>query len=328
LKKLHRLGILPGGFKQYVTTLQKCLEYIQQNNLTQQQLVQWFLRTFPSSERIARDFVFTIRDLRLIVESAGKFCLSEIAKSFLETRDKRTLYQQLDTNFIGIHDIITLLYKQPLTLDEICSYLRVTYETKWQKATQCRIRIYWLRGLGYVIKDGRKYTLATEGKSLVESVSEEKPPTHKEIQDIIVQLGDVLNHWTKKEYSVDGYSLDVVWKKIETGVPSDVFEIQLRGNLHEAFSKLKQAYDKWNSKPFLVTTSENKLKAESLARSSFHEIENIVHVKTFKEVLEWYNSVKQASNITVKMGYKGIVVKRWRKTVPKKEQLITDNHCQ
>ena len=313
MKKLHRLGILPGGFKQYVTTLQKCLEYIQQNNLTQEQLVQWFLRTFPSSERIAPDFVFTIRDLRLIAESAGKFCLSEIANSFLETRDKRTLYQQLDTNFIGIQDIITMLYKQPLPLDDICSYLRVTYATKWQKATQCSIRINWLRGLGYVTKDGQKYTLTAEGKSLVEIVSAEKRPTHKEIQDIIVQLGDVLNHWTKKEYSLDGYSLDVVWKKIKTGVPSDVFEIQLRGNLHEAFSKLKQAYDKWNSKPYLITTSENKLKAESLASSSFHEIENIVNVRTFEELMKWYDSVKQASNITVKMGYKGMVLKRMRK---------------
>lgn len=313
MKKLHRLGILPGGFKQYVTTLQKCLEYIQQNNLTQEQLVQWFLRTFPSSGSIARDSVFTIRHLQLIMESASKFYLSEVAKSFLETRDKRTLYQQLDTNFIGIHDIITLLYKQPLALDEICSYLRVTCEKKWQKATQCRIRIYWLRGLGYVIKDGRKYTLTAEGRSLVESVSEEKPQTHKEIQGVAVQLGKVLTRVVEKEYPIDGYLLDVVWKKIKTGVPSEVFEIQLRGNLHEAFSKLKHAYDKWNSKPFLVTTSQNKLKAESLASSSFHEIEDIVKVLTFKDLIEWYNLVIPASNIAVKMGYRGIEVKRMRK---------------
>lgn len=313
MKKLRRLGILPGGFKQYVTTLRKSLEYIQQNNLAQEQFVQWFLRTFPSSERIARDSVFTIRNLRLIVESEGRFCLSEEAKSFLETQDKIILYQQLDANFIGIQDIITMLYKQPLPLDDICSYLRVTYATKWQKATQCSIRINWLRGLGYVTKDGQKYTLTAEGKSLVEIVSEEKRPTHKEIQDIIVQLGDVLTHHAEKEYPVEGYFLDVVWKKIRTGVPSDVFEIQLHGNLHEAFSKLKHAYDKWNSTPYLVTTSQNKQKAESLAISSFQEIEGIVKVLTFEELMEWYDSVKQASNITAKMGYRGIVVKRWRK---------------
>jgi hypothetical protein len=55
--------------------------------------------------------------------------------------------------------------------------------------------------------------------------------------------------------------------------PAKVFEIQHRGNLDSAFVKLKHAYDVWNARLFLVTTSVvDSRKAHVLLASSFHDM--------------------------------------------------------
>jgi hypothetical protein len=60
----------------------------------------------------------------------------------------------------------------------------------------------------------------------------------------------------EKEKPIDGERIDVVWKRIERGDPNFVFEVQISGNFYEALAKLKHAWDKWNSRPFLVTNEQ------------------------------------------------------------------------
>jgi hypothetical protein len=44
------------------------------------------------------------------------------------------------------------------------------------------------------------------------------------------------------------------------------------GNFYEALTKHKHAWDKWNSKPFLVTTDTYELQAKALLEGSFHRM--------------------------------------------------------
>jgi len=73
--------------------------------------------------------------------------------------------------------------------------------------------------------------------------------------------------------SEDVRPYDVIWRRVAAGQPAKVFEIQHRGNLDSAFVKLKHAYDLWNARLFLVTTSvADSRKAYQLLASSFHEM--------------------------------------------------------
>lgn len=84
-----------------------------------------------------------------------------------------------------------------------------------------------------------------------------------------------------------------MWKKIEKGNPYIAFEVQIGGNFFEALTKLKHAWDLWNSIPFLVTTEEYVDKALKLVEGSFHEIKHVIRVVDWKHVKELYGLLRK-----------------------------------
>jgi hypothetical protein len=97
--------------------------------------------------------------------------------------------------------------------------------------------------------------------------------THQDIQATIAKLAPYYGMEAMQEYRGDIGTYDVIWKRVAAGHPAKVFEIQHRGNLDSAFVKLKHAYDLWNARLFLVTTSvADSRKAYQLLASSFHEM--------------------------------------------------------
>jgi len=313
---------MPGGSREYVSSLRKCLEFVMEKNPRRDQLMAWFMKAFPldgkdRAHRTVRDYVDTVKNLKLIAEENDKFFLCEVSRKFLETHDRFLLYQQLDTNYRGVSDIVELLCNQPLTLDEICSPLSRKIGRKWRRSTQCKMRVDWLQSLGYVIRDGKVYRLTKEGESIVErkgNVGEsgvtiaEETRTHARIQEIIVELGEALGLYAEKEYPIDGELLDVVWKRKKDKSPSVAFEIELSRGLRKAISKLRSTWEGHNSKLFLVTTEKDKLKAESLVSSSFQELarrRDILTIVTVEEIDEWHVSGKKFSDIATVIGFRG-----------------------
>jgi hypothetical protein len=97
--------------------------------------------------------------------------------------------------------------------------------------------------------------------------------THDQIKDKLVQLGKLQGFIAESEYDMDGGKLDVVWRRVERGSPTYVFEVQIGGDLYHAIGKLKHAHDLWNSNIFLVTARNDVAKAHQLLSGTFHEIE-------------------------------------------------------
>jgi predicted RNA-binding protein len=78
-------------------------------------------------------------------------------------------------------------------------------------------------------------------------VIEQPEISHNQLRDMIRDIGLRENRIAETEYPIDSYRLDVIWKRIKAGTPSHVFEVQIGGNLEQALTKLKHAWDKWNS---------------------------------------------------------------------------------
>lgn len=125
---------------------------------------------------------------------------------------------------------------------------------------------------------------------------------HNEIRDKLYSIGQVENFISEKEYPLDGERLDVTWRRVVRGVPTRVFEVQIGGSIHQAISKLKHAWDLWNSEPFLIIESQQKQKAEELLNGTFHEIEKVLKVITIDKVEELYDYLISSRKLKEEFG--------------------------
>jgi hypothetical protein len=127
-------------------------------------------------------------------------------------------------------------------------------------------------------------------------------PSHNEIRDMMGEMGKFRGWISEVEYPIDNMRLDVVWKRIRAGNPSHAFEVQIGGNFFEALTKLKHAWDKWNSTPFLVTTEKYEAEAKQLLEGSFHEIEHVAKIVNWKKIKDLYEAEKKARDLKDEIG--------------------------
>ncbi|MCW4023587.1 MAG: winged helix-turn-helix domain-containing protein [Candidatus Bathyarchaeota archaeon] len=125
----------------------------------------------------------------------------------------------------------------------------------------------------------------------------EKIPKHNELRDMIYEIGKIEGKIAEVEYTIDNWRLDAVWKTIPTGNPKWAFEVQLAGNFYEALTKLKHAWDKWNSTPFLVTTEKYAAQATILLEGSFHEMRDIARIVTWDKIVSLHKCLQEAHKI-------------------------------
>jgi hypothetical protein len=123
------------------------------------------------------------------------------------------------------------------------------------------------------------------------------PLKHNEIRDMLLEIGKIEGKIAEVEYPIDNLRLDVAWKTIASGNPKWAFEVQMGGNFYEALTKLKHAWDKWNSKPFLVTTDRYMMQARSLLEGSFHEMKDDARLVNWKRIVELHKLLTEAHRI-------------------------------
>ncbi|MEM3637972.1 MAG: hypothetical protein QXX17_00065 [Conexivisphaerales archaeon] len=116
---------------------------------------------------------------------------------------------------------------------------------------------------------------------------------HDQIIEKIVQIGKMQRFIADKEYPMDGTRLDVVWRRVEEGSPTYVFEVQVGGDIYHALGKLKHAYDKWNSNTYLILSNEHRPEAEKLLSGTFHEIRERTKLIDLKQAEELFNLKKR-----------------------------------
>lgn len=147
-----------------------------------------------------------------------------------------------------------------------------------------RVRGHWTiteRGRRRVAEEGLHFQPADPA-----AAPEERPLTHVDVQQMLVEIGRVLGLHAETEF--DFY--DVIWREGERSPRlSHVFEVQHKGNVDAALAKLKRAYDSQRSKPFLVVASErdtNRAERQlSLARTGpFHEIGRVTTILSFEQL--------------------------------------------
>lgn len=127
--------------------------------------------------------------------------------------------------------------------------------------------------------------------------------THNDVIADLAEIGRIQGYISDKEYPIDSTRLDVVWRRVERSVPTYVFEVQVEGDIYHAMSKLKHAFDLWNSHIFLVASNRERGKYQELLAGTFHEVAykmQFIEIGLVKELLgkkRDYKNMEQALGI-------------------------------
>lgn len=222
------------------------------------------------------------------------------------TELEKAVYEVLEASPTSMHvrDIFaTLKAKVPHLCDDTitpCPYCKQKHPL-WQHQTRWALTYLKLKRK-LVVSAGTGYWKASEKVETEEEERVTETPTHNQLRDMLYEIGVMEGRVSEKEYRIDGERVDVAWKRIEAGNPYAVFEVQIGGNFYEALAKLKHAWDKWNSRPFLVTTEQYKDRALEWIRGSFHEIETEMKIVDCNKIKELYEAIKKAKDIKAELG--------------------------
>ena len=153
-------------------------------------------------------------------------------------------------------------------------------------------------GFWTVTEKGREIVRA-ESLGITLTKSDDTRLSHVEIQTLLIEIGESLGYFAQAEFEY----FDVIWREADKNPRiSHVFEVQSKGNIDSAFAKLKRAYQRERTKPFLVLASERDLNRarQSLVRE-FQDIESVVTILTFVLVKKVHHNLKSIGEILPKL---------------------------
>jgi len=186
--------------------------------------------------------------------------------------------------------------------------------SEWQtkKVEISDLRVGFWKGINRIrnLKEGQRllerleFTWKIEIPKIMKKREKRKRSLHEEIKEKLLELGRIEGNITEKEYEMPDIKerLDIVWRKIPTSVPTYVFEVQIGGNVHQALSKLKHAFDIWNSNIFLITDEKNLNKVKALLSGTFHEIQHKIRVISVSQFNKLYKLQKEDDELKRKFG--------------------------
>ncbi|MEM0337429.1 MAG: hypothetical protein QXN23_03300 [Candidatus Caldarchaeum sp.] len=160
-------------------------------------------------------------------------------------------------------------------------WVREAVRAKLGKRTIVGISIVTDQSLVQQIMDEISSRWRTSVKVVEKPVSE-----HDEVKSLVAELGRLSNYIVDVEYRMPDISerLDVVWRRVAASVPTFVFEVHIGGNLHQALTKLKHAYDIWNSNIYLVVKEDRYDEVMRYLEGAFHEIKPVIRVLKVSQV--------------------------------------------
>jgi hypothetical protein len=131
---------------------------------------------------------------------------------------------------------------------------------------------------------------------------EETSPSHEQIKKWLLDIGRFQGYVADVEFPMGTERLDAVWRRLPESVPTYVFEVQVGGDLYHALGKLKHAYDIWNSRIFLVGSTEDIPLVNKLLSGTFHEIKPFLRFIETPKIQQLHQSKRNIFDIEKQLG--------------------------
>lgn len=191
----------------------------------------------------------------------------------------------------------------PITKEELASAFSISAFR--QKADRWSLYVFGKEkseGITYPISKFEAVKMEFESRNTV--VRRIDRPDHEQLKRVICEIGKMQGKYTYTEYQIEDKKLDVVWKRLpkENAVPYIAWEVSLGGDLFADLTKLKHAYDVWNSIPVLVTTDERIQDVRAWVEGSFHEIKDVLRIISWRKIKELYEKKGDVKRLEKELG--------------------------
>jgi len=260
---------LPGGSREYVRTLLKILEKIDEG-LLESELELWMKNTFNlPGEKAVKGYIRVVEvDIGLLDRKDDYLKLNASGKQFLQTKDFSFLLNILMNRIVGFEETFRILSDgNSYSLKEIHQKLVRLCQVNWTKNMQPQYRLNWLSSLGYIDYNRRRYSLTQKGLEIAKQLPDRplaklpETPTiqlpsaqepvaelnHTEMIRLMKDLGEIFGFETTENVRlgniVEGLSdelenrtLDVVWRERYRIIP---IEVQAHGSIDSLLNRLE-----------------------------------------------------------------------------------------
>jgi len=155
------------------------------------------------------------------------------------------------------------------------------------------------------LHEGRIVKMRWVSPDEIEIMGEEVELTydHDAVRDALYELGRMKGFIAEKEYPTpEKTKIDVIWKRTEEAAPFAAFEVQIKGNITEALTKLRRAWYLWNSRIFLVTTIDLMHKVEKQIKGPFSDIGSFIRILECGIILRLRDLTKMVKELENKYG--------------------------
>jgi hypothetical protein len=150
--------------------------------------------------------------------------------------------------------------------------------------------------------NGVEFKKALEIYGLLLGAVKEEVVAEEQIRTVLYEIGRMQRMIVESDYPVDGFAIDVIWKRLVRSVPTFAFSVDLKGNFQSSLQTLKHAYDLWNTRPFLVTERAKIDKAHDLTSGIYHELEPHLKILSAAQVHDLHASKKSYYDLEERYG--------------------------
>jgi hypothetical protein len=308
MQKRKSIWPLPGGSREYVRTLLKILEKINEG-ISEGELELWMRNTFNlHGEKAVKGYIRVVEtDIGFLDRTDDYLKLNTAGKQFLENKDYSFLLNILMNQIVGFEEVFKILSNgHPHSLKEIHQNLVRLCQANWTKNIQPQYRLNWLGSLGYIDYNRRRYSLTQNGLEIAQQLPDRhpvEPPeiptppippaqeptaelTHTEMIRLMKDLGEVFGFesWENVKLGdileglddeLKNRTLDVLWREKYRLIP---IEVQAHGSIDSLLNRLEIVEPK-SSKMIIVANNQEFQRIKSYLEFKSRSFKDkVVHI--------------------------------------------------
>jgi hypothetical protein len=186
MEKYQAFWPLPGGTEKFVDTLNGVLVFIKENKPTEEELANWFVRNYKkvSAGGSTRGYIRnTLWHSGLVYHDKGHHFLTKAGEEYLTKPDNFLLFRTLDENVLGFRETLQIISESEPSMEQLGEQLTKRLSMGWRKAGQPNWRVSWLRSMGFVTREDRKFKLTETGAQLLKSLPQ-APESEQQIKKV------------------------------------------------------------------------------------------------------------------------------------------------
>lgn len=182
---------LPGGVKQYKTTLDALLGELVSAPMTLDALYDIFRERYDATGETSRKgYVMVMRATGFIAVADGTITLTDAGRTYLRQRDPGEVFDRLHAAFIGMLELLVLASELgqvggSATQQAMCELLDV----EWESRNQVNFRRNWLLSLGLTERDDGVDHLTDLGKQALERHAAESNAIRHRVRQLVDEEG-------------------------------------------------------------------------------------------------------------------------------------------